>query len=411
MRVGILTFAAVPNFGANLQALSTFHYFKNQGHDPIVINWMPSEFKESLEKLCKTNNQSACHLLFVKETMIFTSECEDSKDVARIIDDNKIDVIVVGSDAVLQHHSLLERIHFPAKKIFWVHKMSKTRLFPNPFWGDFSPYLKKKVPMAIMSASSQGSKYGLFMGSIRKKMFERLREFSFISVRDDWTKKMVSFISGRKIIPEVTPDPVFAFNYNCGHLIPSRDDILNKFGLPQKYVLFSLLHKSLVPYEWMNEFNDAATENGYSVVVLPMPNGVGYEHPFEYEVSTPLSPLDWYALIRYSCGYIGQNMHPTVVALANSVPVYCFDSYVLPKWFGLLANDAASKVFHILSVFEHPGNRCSVGYRNCVIPKPKTIFEKIEGFNKELCQEHFQKYLDSYCSMMKKMESSLGMSV
>lgn len=29
MKIGILTFACVPNFGANLQALSTYYYFNN----------------------------------------------------------------------------------------------------------------------------------------------------------------------------------------------------------------------------------------------------------------------------------------------------------------------------------------------------------------------------------------------
>ena len=37
MRIGILTFYKVANFGANLQALSTFYYLKSKGFD-VKIN-------------------------------------------------------------------------------------------------------------------------------------------------------------------------------------------------------------------------------------------------------------------------------------------------------------------------------------------------------------------------------------
>lgn len=37
-------------------------------------------------------------------------------------------------------------------------------------------------------------------------------------------------------------------------------------------------------------------------------------------ISIPLNPIDWYALIKYSKGYIGERMHPIVVSLHNSVP-------------------------------------------------------------------------------------------
>lgn len=53
-----------------------------------------------------------------------------------------------------------------------------------------------------------------------------------------------------------------------------------------------------------------------------MPTGIGFKHNFDFSITTPLPPLDWYALIKYAKGYIGENMHPIVVALHNAVP--CF---------------------------------------------------------------------------------------
>lgn len=67
---------------------------------------------------------------------------------------------------------------------------------------------------------------------------------------------MFSHISNGTIIPPVTPDPVFAFNYNAGCLVPNREDILKKFHLPEKYLLVSFL--TLIRFlslGWMNLLN------------------------------------------------------------------------------------------------------------------------------------------------------------
>ena len=39
MRIGLLTYHWVANYGANLQALSTYCYLDNNGYNPIIINW------------------------------------------------------------------------------------------------------------------------------------------------------------------------------------------------------------------------------------------------------------------------------------------------------------------------------------------------------------------------------------
>ena len=39
MKIGVLTFLNVANFGANLQATSTYYYLKNHGHVPVFINY------------------------------------------------------------------------------------------------------------------------------------------------------------------------------------------------------------------------------------------------------------------------------------------------------------------------------------------------------------------------------------
>lgn len=69
-------------------------------------------------------------------------------------------------------------------------------------------------------------------------------------------------------------------------------------------------------------------------------------------ISIPLNPIDWYALIKYSKGYIGERMHPIVVSLHNSVPFYCFDEYGIKtfegNWFQRKYNKETSKTYLIV---------------------------------------------------------------
>ena len=48
MRIGLLTFLDVANFGANLQASSTYYYLKNMGHEVIAIRY--ESYKTVAEK-------------------------------------------------------------------------------------------------------------------------------------------------------------------------------------------------------------------------------------------------------------------------------------------------------------------------------------------------------------------------
>ena len=50
MKIGILAYHSACNFGATLQLLSTYSYLKNNGHDPLVINWVPEDLEDFYRK-------------------------------------------------------------------------------------------------------------------------------------------------------------------------------------------------------------------------------------------------------------------------------------------------------------------------------------------------------------------------
>lgn len=397
MNIGILTYAYVPNFGANLQALSTYHFILNQGDKPILIIWEPYSLKEKFDKI-QNKLQANAHFSFIKENLYSTDICRTEQDIRNEILKHNIESIIIGSDAVLQDHPLISRIYFPTKHFITIDQISEERVFPNAFWGTFN---NMNIPMALMSVSSQNSEYYWSHGSKRKKMFQALNKFVYISVRDEWTRKMVQYLSYNNINPIITPDPVFAFNQNVSKMIPTKDEVLSKFNLPNSYCLISFRTPNIPTKKWCNLLKLEAEKLGLHCVALPMPNGTLFKHNFNYEIPVPISPIEWYALIKYSQGYIGENMHPIIVALHNKVPIYSFDTYGITRFCRLYCNKESSKIYNILKYFQlEKSNYTNASRRLYRLPKPQKIFEALLSFNKNKVEEYNVKLQKQYQQMM-----------
>ena len=350
MKIGLLAYHAVCNFGAMLQLLSTYMFLKNHGHEPVIINWVAKDLENYYAQntpISQIENQLKLRLQLWKETAL----CRTIKDVANIISNEQIDAVIIGSDAVAQHHPLFERIVFPCRNIIAINSVTSDVVFPNPFWGIWTDYLDKPVPVALMSAASQDSKYKYISKKFRKQMKERIMAFSYVSVRDMDTQKMFSFITEGQCCPSVTPDPVFAFNQNAASLVPSKEELMKKYGLSGKYMLISFKNEKRcnVSQTWLNKFQDIAKHHGIQCVSLPFSTSLSAGE-LENKIALPLNPIDWYALLKYSCGYIGNNMHPIVVCIHNTVPFFSFDNYGTKHANGLFCDSSTSKIRHILKV-------------------------------------------------------------
>ncbi len=395
MNIGILTFYKVANFGANIQGVSTYYYLKKIGYNPIFLNYVSVKTENSLEESYKKSVQTKAHIDFVNSYIENQTEnLYNSDDVVAAIDKYHIDAIIIGSDAVVQHHPLLSRIHKGRRKPFYIAHPAPERMFPNPFWGcGFAD----KIPTVMMSVSSQNSKYSQFSKSLKSRMFETLNNMKYISVRDTWTLNMMKAIGVNQDV-KVTPDPVFAFNYNAGHLVPSEDDIRKRFSLPKDYVLVSL-HSQSLTLKTLDELNSMFKAAGKTCVAFPMPGGVRYQHHFDYEIKVPLSSIDWYALIKYASGYVGSNMHPIIVSLHNAVPCFSIDHWGTKDFFNRTVRDGSSKVEHIMGVF---------GLKNYVKPIDNDICYVeasviVDAIQKFPC-EHVRKVaLDKYDEYLKMM--------
>lgn len=398
MKIGLLAYHAACNFGAFLQLLSTVEYIKKQGDEPIVINWIPKDFRKDYEKRSLPDVRSLYARLREKYYPM-TKLCETDKQVAMVIENENIEAVIIGSDAVTQHHPLRERIHFPCRRIIYIAHPTSDRMYPNCFWGAFNKYLKRPRPLAVISGSSQDSKYYFIKGQTKLKMKKSILDFRYISVRDDWTQKMIEYITDGDFVPKVTPDPVFAFNNNASHLVPSKEDIIKKFDIPNDYIILSFKGAKSVSQDWINELQKLANTKGLACVKLPYADAPAFGD-IQYSVGDIVTPLEWYALIKHSKGYIGNNMHPIVTSITNGVPFFSFDNYGIPMIDGKQTNGESSKIYHILKQADLLDNRIYTCCKDYSPIEPKEVLNEIINFDVLKEKTFADRYYKQYEKMM-----------
>lgn len=386
-KIGILTYHAVPNFGANLQALSTVGFINSMGHEAILLNWYPVDLQNMYEKRIPVEQIDA-HSKFTASTFPLTNICRTENDLVAEINRNNIDGIIVGSDALFKYIPESKRKYFSKRKMKYlpVKVLSVEDLKDNPFFGSFYEKLERKIPFFAFSVSSQNCPYVSMNDKERSLANKYLSNFTDITVRDEWTKSMVENLTNMENV-KITPDPVFSFNQNCYIHIPTKNEILIKFNLTSDYVLLSFRTKHLNT-KYIKNIAKELQLNNLQPVAFPMPEGLN-DYRIETKIPLPLSPIDWYALIKYSKGYIGERMHPIVVCLHNSVPFFCFDEYgaiLHNSFFKKTYIKESSKTYHILSLAGLLDNLYS--YKDKYkVPSVNEVIMRILQFDYKKCKE------------------------
>ena len=145
------------------------------------------------------------------------------------------------------------------------------------------------------------------------------------------------------------------------------------------------------------------------MISLPFPQE---ECDFEVDekIKLPLSPLEWYEIIKKSSGYIGNNMHPIVVALHNAVPIFVFDYYAVKRNRFSAPEITMSKIYDLISIFGNKENYYNIqfGYDN--IPSCEYVYEKIISMNRCELHEFSKKMKNDYDFMINDMLMKLNLN-
>jgi len=411
MKIGVLTLFRVANFGANLQVLSTYNYLKSQGHEVVFLEYVStntllynkiSELRGKL-KTKERDVQTLEHYNFLKEQIpIQIYNLHSSRAVCEAIKANHIEAVIIGSDAVAQHWPLFSTLKLGKHRPFWIEPLQQERRFPNPFWGcGFA----NEIPTAMMSVSSQNSKFQKFNKRAIKEISNQLSYMKYISVRDVWTRDMMLYCNPKLNI-ELTPDPVFALNNNMSSHIPSEKQIRSKFKLPEKYVLIGL-RSQVLSVSQLDNLNTEMKKDGKECIAFNIDGCYSYSHNFSYTVPLPLSPIEWFALIKYASGYIGSNMHPIVSCLTNSVPCFSLDNWGATNFFGKKISSNSSKVYDILKQYELQDNWSQIEDGKCNVTV-SYIVEKLRHFPIDKVKEISTKRHLTYNNMMHTIIKSLS---
>ena len=92
MNIGILTYYRVANFGANLQAVSTYYYLKNNGYNPLFILYESDDTVKNFQKKQANEIQKEEHVHFVDTVIPNQSfRCFNANDINRAINEYNLD--------------------------------------------------------------------------------------------------------------------------------------------------------------------------------------------------------------------------------------------------------------------------------------------------------------------------------
>lgn len=383
--------------GANLQALSTYNYLKNHGFEPVILNWVPSDVEKYYIKNV-SEIQRATHKAFQDENFINITEiCRSNEDIAHQIQVLDIHFVCVGSDAVFSTKPYLSQWHIGRRGV--VRNKPYSDGTPNsPFWGEFVKYLPidYSIELVALSVSAQNTPYKkILFNSEKRKYRNALKRFSKITVRDIWTKEMCEYVSGMNISPEITPDPVFGYNYNVKS--QPLNYVKTQLGIEGNYALLSV-SSSVKDTEWIRTLEKLFAEDGIVLIGLPKTNSP-FSKVLKYNLDFPISPDEWYDAIKYSKGYIGELMHPVLVSLHNAVPVYAFDTYGFKG--GFQFDNKSSKTYQIMRRFDLLCNYYNRLYNS--LPTPEEVHNRIQTTNTAKIAQIAAEMLSQYKNMMSEL--------
>jgi len=313
MKIGVLTFHSSRNFGANLQTLATQEMLRTLGHDPVVVNYLDEAKLASFAKLVPPE-QVAQHEAFADRYYTLSPALTSVEAVADYVR-GELDGVVSGSDAVFRLATPYEPARL-AKRL-----LGRSNPFEAFSWADrvppfFLPFDAPGVVKGSIAASSRGTSYRYLKPHMKRAVGAALADFDFVTVRDDWTGKLVRALSRGKADPLYSPDPVFGLN--TAFTVPDDEK-------PAQDLSDVVLLNGEFDEGWLRRMVQAIQARGYRAMTLANP---AEKERFDFTdgaLDLPLSPLTWYSCLASCAGFIGMRFHAFVSCVCNHTPVVTMD--------------------------------------------------------------------------------------
>jgi len=307
MKIGIITFHHIDNYGATLQAYGLWSFLKNQGYDVEIIDYRPLKaikfYTKDLFPLTKKLSFNVKAFTNIarswKMRRFLLSNMRLSKKKAYLkkdLHDFRInyDVVICGSDQI------------------WC--LDSFRGFDSSFFLDF---VSNETTRKISYAASFGNTTTL--NNHRDKICKFINQFQTILVRDSNSQEIIADECNRKAIKVL--DPTFLVNY---------DTIKNPPKIKDKYLLIYNREKLNAEEEYLIKL--LAKTRNLIIVSVGKYNGIA-----DLNIEGA-SPQEWIGLYSTASHIITNTYHGTIFSI------------IFQKSFNVLIPDYKShKIIDLLS--------------------------------------------------------------
>lgn len=279
MRIGILTFHKVPNYGAFLQAYCLAEAVRHLGHTVEIINYVnrshekmvsfkPWVYRRPMRFWHDFNKYRAVHRAMAQ--MPLSSFATDAKGVNW----QAYDAVVVGSDIVWNHEN--------------------ARLGRDPvYFGQFPSAFHGRLIAYAPSIGSMPPDY-----EVQSWVKDGLQQFHSILVRDENTRRFVQNQLGFN--PEIVADPTW---------LPPGEGIGNGDMGKRTRQKFLLVYALPLEGQAVDSIQSFARDQGLKTVA------VGYWQPWCDENWGDVDPFEWIALVRQAAHAVVGTFHGTLYSV------------------------------------------------------------------------------------------------
>lgn len=364
MKIGLLTYHTPYNFGANLQAFASSQYIASLGHEVKIIHYKRVDnYRKTVPK-----EQWCGHDNFINNRLPLTAIATNEEDLVNLVLKEKFDGIIVGADAVWSYFP--KRTRIPVYFMDWLFQSNQIC----------------NIPVASMSVAHMGKGFKYLNDDERKKVRNAIDKFSYITVRDKWTQRVVNkhLFKGHNRVVHLNPDPVF----NIDRFILDAWDRKGLVKENQKFILLTLPNNRYRFKRWLSKFKQYANNKGYLAGELPLPEGVSGLN-FDFTVPYPIDPIQWYLWLKNANGFAGLRFHAVVSCITTGTPFYSIDSYGSSSLYIKILNklgfyrlggafDQNSKIYNLLKDTTFQKNRIHGNIANI---SPRKVFDLIMQCN------------------------------
>lgn len=283
LRVGILTFHAVSNYGAVLQAYALTRYLQNQGHDVELIDYQPDYLMRRYQITAKSLLHPISWFKWLKAVKfrgfskkhLKVSSQRFASEVELVAAADRYDVVITGSDQV------------------WNPEIAKPPMVDPAFFLDFVAEGKPRI--------SYAASFGV--GSIAKEFHTEVRKLlgrmDAIAIREQSGKDIVCGLIGEEVQVEVVPDPTL--------LLESYDELAVKPNLDNYVFVYRVQTSGLVERvaRAASESSGARMVKGFNTIRFWKENA---------KVVLP-DPMGWLGYIKYADVVVTNSFHGTIFSI------------------------------------------------------------------------------------------------